>query len=114
MRTLSGAEVDCEGPNEYLYRFSGTLQIGSETIFPIDEKSVLLKGSTLRNTEWVIGVAVYTGHDTKIMKNSSESAVKHSKNSKALNYYVLFTMAIQLICSIVGSAILSIWTEYSG
>ena len=66
---------------------------------------MLLKGSSLRNTEWVIGIAVYTGHETKIMKNSSKSKNKRSKNSVALNYYILICMAIQLICSLVSAII---------
>ena len=63
----------------------------------------MLKGSSLKNTEWVIGIAVYTGHDTKIMQNSSKSVVKQSKNAKALNGYILICMLIQLLCSIVGA-----------
>mmetsp|Transcript_7016 Transcript_7016/g.9751 ORF Transcript_7016/g.9751 Transcript_7016/m.9751 type:complete len:161 (+) Transcript_7016:1139-1621(+) len=82
--------------------------------FPIDPDQVLLKGSSLRNTEWVLGVCVYTGHDTKIMKNSGSSVIKRSKNQKMLNYFVAVSMMIQLTFSIVGSAILSVWTEYRG
>jgi len=50
-------------------------------------------------------VAVYTGHDTKIMKNGSNAVVKRSKNAKALNYYILICMLVQLICSILGATI---------
>ena len=62
--------------------------------FPLDENQVLLKGSSLRNTEWVIGFAVYTGHETKIMKNSARSKSKRSKNAVALNYYIVICMCI--------------------
>ena len=78
---------------------------------PLDEKSILLKGSTLRNTEWVIGIAVFTGHDTKIMKNSASSKVKLSKNQRALNRYILICMVIQLLCSVVGAIIGTIKLE---
>lgn len=27
--------------------------------------NMLLRGSQLRNTEWVLGVVIYAGHDTK-------------------------------------------------
>ena len=52
-----------------------------------------------------MGIAVYTGHDTKIMMNSSTAVVKRSKNAKALNYYILICMLVQLLCSIIGSII---------
>ena len=112
---LRGAQVECETPNEYLYKFEGNFILkDGVTKLPMDPDQVLLKGSCLRNTEWVLGLCVFTGHDTKIMQNSSSSTAKRSKNSEMLNYFVLFTMAIQLTFSIVGSSILTVWTEYDG
>jgi phospholipid-transporting ATPase len=43
---------------------------------------MLLRGSSLKNTEWIYGVIVYTGHETKIMKNSVKSKAKLSKLEK--------------------------------
>ena len=80
----------------------------------MDPDQLLLKGSCLRNTEWCLGLAVFTGHETKIMKNSSAGAAKLSKNAKQLNFYVLMTMLIQLIFSIVGSTILTQATLRNG
>jgi phospholipid-transporting ATPase len=42
----------------------------------------LLRGSALKNTEWVYGIAVYTGHETKIMKNNTGSPNKKSDVEK--------------------------------
>lgn len=36
---------------------------------PVDESQILLRGATLRNTEWVLGAVVFTGPDTKLMRN---------------------------------------------
>ena len=109
-----GATIECETPNEYLYKFEGNFVLKDGTKIPMDPDQVLLKGSTLRNTEWLIGICVFTGHDTKIMQNSSNGSAKQSKNAKALNYFVFFTMCVQLSFSIIGSIILTIWTEYDG
>lgn len=35
----------------------------------VDETEILLRGATLRNTEWVLGAVVFTGRDTKLMRN---------------------------------------------
>lgn len=51
----------------------------------LDEKNLLLRGSVLRNTEFVLGVVVYSGHDTKIMLNSKSSKPKRSKLEQQLN-----------------------------
>jgi len=58
-------------------------------MLPLDEEQILLRGSSLRNTEWVYGVAIYTGHESKIMMNSSKSKAKLSKIEKAVNKYLV-------------------------
>ena len=74
--------VECEHPNEFLYKFNGNFVLKDGQRVPMDPDQMLLKGSCLRNTEWVLGLAVFTGHETKIMKNSSGSSQKRSKNAK--------------------------------
>lgn len=113
-RAVSGASFAGEGPNEFIYKFSGNLTIDlnqKEQKFAVSNDAILLKGCTLRDTEWAIGVAVYTGHDTKIMKNSSNAVVKRSKNAKALNMYILICMLVQFICSFVGAVISTIQSQ---
>ena len=112
-RALSGATFEGEGPNEYIYSFAGNLEFQDGKKFPLNNNGILLKGCTLRDTEWVVGVAVYTGHDTKIMKNSSIAKVKRSKNAKALNYYILICMLVQFLCSVLGALISTIESKGS-
>jgi len=51
----------------------------------IDEDNLLLRGSVLRNTDFIIGMVLYTGPDTKIMLNSIPSKPKWSKLEEQLN-----------------------------
>lgn len=37
---------------------------------PLGPDQILLRGAQLRNTQWVHGIVVYTGHDTKLMQVS--------------------------------------------
>lgn len=48
--------------------------------FSVNPDNLLLRGSSLCNTDYVYGVVVYSGHNTKIMKNSNISRTKVSKN----------------------------------
>ncbi len=60
--------IDCELPNRNLYEFAGTLKVNSVAFpIPLGADQVLLRGSQLKNTAWIYGVVIYTGHDTKLM-----------------------------------------------
>ena len=79
LTNLNGSEINCEGPNEFLYSFEGNLKLPDGAVIPIDPDQILLRGSCLRNTEWAIGICIYSGHETKIMKNGSNAVPKRSK-----------------------------------
>ena len=65
------------------------------TLIPLNNESLLLKGCQLRNTEWCYGVAVYTGHQTKVMKNALKSRAKKSKIELQTNTYIIYTVLVQ-------------------
>jgi magnesium-transporting ATPase (P-type) len=70
----------------------------------INKKNILLRGCKLKNTDWVVGVVVYTGKDTAIMMNSSEPFSKTSNIERQVNSIILVIFALELLCSL-GSAI---------
>lgn len=77
--TTFRGQVTCEAPNDQLYKFEGTIKTPDNVTYSLDHNSILLRGTSLRNTEWVYGIVIYTGHDSKIMKNSSKARTKFSK-----------------------------------
>jgi len=74
-----------------LYKFEGTLLINGTPI-PLNVDQMLLRGSHLRNTEYIYGLSVFTGHETKIMKNSVKFRSKFSKLEIATNIYIIIIM----------------------
>lgn len=72
LSNLKGAYIECESPNEMLYKFEGTMVLNNQPT-PLGIDQMLLRGSSLRNTEYIYGVVIFTGHETKIMKNSAKS-----------------------------------------
>lgn len=44
------------------------VMLSSYSTVPLGPDQILLRGAQLRNTQWVHGVVVYTGHDTKLMQ----------------------------------------------
>lgn len=71
--------IECEQPNDHLYVFEGTLSIDGEAgKISLSNKQVLLRGCVLRNTEWVYGVVVFTGAETKLVQNSTAAPSKRN------------------------------------
>ncbi|KAH7841784.1 hypothetical protein Vadar_034342 [Vaccinium darrowii] len=58
-------EVTCEHPNNSVYTFTGNLIIESQTV-PLSSAQLLLRGCSLRNTEYITGAVIFSGHETKV------------------------------------------------
>ncbi|KDO29142.1 hypothetical protein SPRG_05385 [Saprolegnia parasitica CBS 223.65] len=99
--------VHCEHPNAAINSFQGVLALQrddkSETKEAIPYKSVLLRGCTLRNTEWIVGLVLNTGKDTKIMRNNSATPSKMSSMDVAINRYIIVLVLILLLCCAIGA-----------
>lgn len=100
---LSG-RMECESPNRHLYEFVGNIRLDRHSTIPLGPDQILLRGAQLRNTQWVHGVVVYTGHDTKLMQNSTRPPLKLSNVERITNFQILVLfgclLAISLVCSI--------------
>jgi phospholipid-transporting ATPase len=66
--------IQTEQPNNRLYNFDGTLSTNSPEGFPkdypLDPGMLLLRGALLKNTTWIYGIVIFTGHESKLMLNS--------------------------------------------
>jgi phospholipid-transporting ATPase len=70
---------------------------------------MLLRGSSLRNTEFIYGLVVYTGHESKVMKNSVNSRAKFSKLELATNTYIFMIVCMQFVISLIGAIFNTVW-----
>jgi len=65
----------------------------------LDAKQLLLKGAILKNTDWIVGIVVYTGHSTKLMLNSKKGRVKFSTVENKMSRYLIYILILQsLLC----------------
>lgn len=76
--------LDCDRPDTNMFRLNATLRIDKDAV-SADMQMMLLRGTVLRNTDWVIGVVLYTGEDTKIVLNSGGTPSKRSKVERQMN-----------------------------
>lgn len=79
--------------------------------FHLDKNPFLLRGCSLKQTDWIIGIVIYTGHFTKIMKNSPRPRNKVSKVEKLMHKQIIFIMVLQIFLSIIATVLLLIWLD---
>lgn len=115
--------IESEAPNANLYQYSGAARWthqdarssegpGTDMAEPISINNLLLRGCSLRNTEWVLGVVVYTGRETKIMLNSGITPSKRSRIARDLNWYVIYNFVVLFFMCLVSGIIQGVtWAE---
>ncbi|XP_028940310.1 phospholipid-transporting ATPase ID, partial [Antrostomus carolinensis] len=100
--TEFNGEVKCEAPNNKLDKFTGTLTLRGEK-YALDNEKMLLRGCTIRNTEWCFGLVIYAGPDTKLMQNSGKTTFKRTSIDRLMNVLVLVIFAfLALMCLILA------------
>ena len=108
---LSG-NVIADQPNPELYQLNGKMHLtfntnksnGEEDYnIPLDAKQLLLKGAKLKNTKWIIGIVVYTGHNCKLMKNAKEPRTKFSSVETLMSRSLVFIFILQAILCLLAA-----------
>ncbi|KAJ9299710.1 hypothetical protein DTO271G3_2594 [Paecilomyces variotii] len=102
---LSG-RVRSEQPNSSLYTYEATLTMqagGGEKELSLAPDQLLLRGATLRNTPWVHGIVVFTGHETKLMRNATATPIKRTAVERMVNMQILMLVLILVALSVISA-----------
>jgi magnesium-transporting ATPase (P-type) len=99
------AALTTELPNASVHTFTGKLTLppfGSDAKkschdIPLGPENILLRGAVIRNTEWALGVAVFTGNDTKLIRNSFATPSKFSQLDRLMNKTVVVILILMAI-----------------
>jgi len=68
----------------------------------IASKNVILRESTLRLTDWVIGIVIFVGEETYIAKKSKTTFYSFSNEDCFLNKVMIVFIVIIIIISLVS------------
>ncbi|KAJ9576655.1 hypothetical protein L9F63_025448, partial [Diploptera punctata] len=78
---------------------------------PLGPDQILLRGAMLRNTSWVFGIVVYTGHETKLMNNSTSAPLKRSTVDKMTNTQILLLFFILVVLCLLSAIFSELWIK---
>lgn len=117
MVTSLRGQLRSEQPNNSLYTYSATLELSTPNSsipkqIPMGPDQILLRGAQLRNTPWLYGLVVFTGHQTKLMRNATAAPIKRTNVEREVNTNIVWLFILLLILSIVSTVGSSIRTWF--
>ncbi|KAG1342768.1 Phospholipid-transporting ATPase 10 [Cocos nucifera] len=104
------AIIRCEDPNASLYSFVGSMEHDGQQ-YPLSPQQLLLRDSKLRNTDYIYGAVIFTGHDTKVMQNATSPPSKRSKIERKMDKIIYLLLSALVLISAVGSIFFGIATR---
>nr|XP_025035197.1 probable phospholipid-transporting ATPase IH isoform X4 [Pelodiscus sinensis]XP_025035198.1 probable phospholipid-transporting ATPase IH isoform X4 [Pelodiscus sinensis] len=107
------ATIECEQPQPDLYKFVGRINVYHDSnepiVRPLGSENLLLRGATLKNTERIFGVAIYTGMETKMALNYQSKSQKRSAVEKSMNVFLIVYLCILISKAIINTVMKYIW-----
>ena len=102
------AQIECQNPNPDLHNFHGRIKVKRDygvELSSLGLKNIAMRGTQLKNTEFIFGCAVYTGRDTKMSQNSKITSNKFSSVEKTMNIcfvvYLFILLFEVVLCTIL-------------
>eukprot|EP00667_Euglena_gracilis_P010796 EG_transcript_11004 len=106
MRSLM---VECEPPNARLDKFTGSVTGSDGQTHSMSNKQVVYRGCTVRNTKWVYALVVYTGMETKLMKNSVAKKLKRTTLDRSSDQYIIGLFCLQFCLCLLAAGCSALW-----
>lgn len=105
------SRIECENPNNDLSRFRGYMEHPNGVRVGLHNNNLLLRSCTIRNTETVVGIVVYAGHETKAMMNNSGPRYKRSQLERRLNTDVLWCVLLLIVMCLTAAVGHGLWLK---
>lgn len=101
LNSLHG-KVLSEQPNSSLYTYEGTLTLNGQDV-PLSPEQMILRGATLRNTGWIFGLVIFTGHETKLMRNATATPIKRTAVERIINKQIIALFCVLIVFIMISS-----------
>ncbi|PSN32447.1 hypothetical protein C0J52_17592, partial [Blattella germanica] len=101
--------VEVDNPTTKIYRFHGAIVHPSGERIPVGTENLLLRECVLKNTDFVEGIVVYAGHETKAMLNNGGPRYKRSNLERQMNLDVIWCVLILFVLCVIGAVGCKLW-----
>ena len=88
--------IKVDQPNKEIYRIDGYVHHNNKKIV-FDINNTAIRGALLKNTNFIYGIVIYTGKETKIMKNFIKPKSKFAYLDKLVDDIILVIVIIRIV-----------------
>jgi magnesium-transporting ATPase (P-type) len=112
--------VRCEPPSSAFEKFVGQISmtpprpgssagsVGSDLPLPLEAAQTLLRGSIIRNVDYVYALVVYTGRETKVRVRQQTTVQKRAQVEKQMNGFIVLLVLMLAAFCLAGGLISSL------
>ncbi|XP_067122941.1 phospholipid-transporting ATPase VA isoform X2 [Centruroides vittatus] len=101
--------IECDSPNNKIYKFHGCVVSPDGCRIAVTKENLVLRDCVLKNTDFIEGIVLYTGHETKAMLNNGGPRYKRSKLEKLMNKHILGCIGILVVLCLIGAIGYGLW-----
>ncbi|KAG8248872.1 putative phospholipid-transporting ATPase VB [Homalodisca vitripennis] len=95
--------VEVDAPTTKIYRFHGAIVHPTGERVPVGTDNLLLRECILKNTDFIEGIVVYAGHETKAMLNNNGPRYKRSSLERQMNGDIMWCVVILVVFCLLGA-----------
>ena len=103
--------MECDTPTTKIYRFHGSIIHPWGERVPVGKDNLLLRECVLKNTDFVEGLVVYAGHESKAMLNNGGPRYKRSKLERRMNGAIVWCVVTLLVLCFIGAIGSGVWLD---
>ena len=98
-------------PDMTLHRFHGTIQYKDGRRIATNKDNLLLRDYVVKNTNYVEGLVLYAGHETKAMLNNKGPRHKISRLERQMNNDIIWCIIILVVMCAFNTLMRITWLE---
>ncbi|KAJ9456213.1 Phospholipid-transporting ATPase tat-1 [Diplonema papillatum] len=110
---LHGSKVACDVPQADLSKIWGTVTMNGAEI-PVNQNNILLRGARLCKVNAMVGIVMYTGHDTRLGMNMAAPRPKVSRMERLTNRRIMWIAVLQMVMCVISAIGFNLWQRNNG
>ena len=93
--------IEVDQPNKNIYLINGKIVFNNKDKYYFDIKNTAIRGAILKNTNFIYGIIIYSGKETKIMQNFIKYKNKFAYLDELVDDIILVIIIIRLTYVII-------------